>query len=46
MNVATETATIHDVFALARALSESDRHRLAELLSREQDKPLPEERLS
>ncbi|MCI0525298.1 MAG: UPF0175 family protein [Acidobacteria bacterium] len=43
MNVATESTTIYDVLALARALSESDRYRIAELLSREQDEPLPEQ---
>ncbi len=42
MNVATESTTIHNVLALVRALSESDRYRLVELLSREQDEPLPE----
>jgi predicted HTH domain antitoxin len=42
MNVATEATTIYDVLALARALSDSDRYRLAELLSRQQDEPLPE----
>jgi hypothetical protein len=43
MNVVTETTTIYDVLALARALSDSDRYRLAELLSRQQDEPLPEQ---
>jgi predicted HTH domain antitoxin len=42
MNVATEATTIYDVLALVRALSDSDRYRLAELLSRQQDEPLPE----
>jgi len=42
MNVVTETTTIYDVLALARALSDSDRSRLAELLGRQQDEPLPE----
>ncbi len=42
MNVATETTTIYDVLALARALSDSGRYRLAELLSRERDEVLPE----
>jgi predicted HTH domain antitoxin len=42
MNVATETATIYEVLALARALSDSGRYRLAELLSRERDDRLPE----
>ncbi|MGH9836122.1 MAG: UPF0175 family protein [Blastocatellia bacterium] len=42
MNVVTETTTIYDVLALARALSDSDRYRLAELLSRERDEFLPE----
>ncbi len=43
MNVETGTTTIYDVLALARALSDSDRYRLAELLSRQQDEPLPEQ---
>jgi predicted HTH domain antitoxin len=42
MNVATESTTIYNVLALARALSASERDRLLELLSRRQDEPLPE----
>ncbi|MGH9835412.1 MAG: UPF0175 family protein [Blastocatellia bacterium] len=41
MNVATEPTTIYNVFALARSLSESERDRLLELLSRRQDGALP-----
>lgn len=42
MNIATETTTIYNVLALVRALSESERYRLVELLGRQQDEPLPE----
>jgi predicted HTH domain antitoxin len=38
----TETTTIYDVPALARALSRADRSRLANLFSRAEDAPLPE----
>ncbi len=38
----TETITIYDVLALARALSPTDRSRLANLFSRAEDAPLPE----
>jgi predicted HTH domain antitoxin len=41
MNETTKT-TVCDVLALARRLSESDRRRLAELLSLKEDEPLPE----
>lgn len=42
MSVATETTTVYDVLALARRLSASDRHWLAELLGRQHDAPLQE----
>ncbi|MGH9847378.1 MAG: UPF0175 family protein [Blastocatellia bacterium] len=42
MNITTETTTISDVLALARFLSEPDRHRLTDLLIRDEDAPLPE----
>jgi predicted HTH domain antitoxin len=42
METTIQTTTIYDVLALARALSISDRHRLAKLFGREQDAPLPE----
>ncbi len=42
MTLSPETVTVQDVLALARHLSEADRHWLGALLSRLEDTPLPE----
>lgn len=42
MTVSPATVTVQDVLALARHLSEEDRHWLGKLLSRLEDTPLPE----
>jgi predicted HTH domain antitoxin len=43
MILSPETVTIPDILALTRHLSAADRHWLAELLSRLDDEPLPEQ---
>ena len=43
MTLSPETVTVQDVLALARYLSEEDRHWLGDLLSRLEDAPLPEQ---
>jgi len=43
MTLSPETVTVQDVLALARYLSDEDRHWLGELLSRLEDTPLPEQ---
>ena len=43
MTLSPATVTVLDVLALARYLSDEDRHWLGELLSRLEDAPLPEQ---
>ena len=43
MTLSPATVTVQDVLALARYLSDEDRHWLGELLSRLEDAPLPEQ---
>lgn len=42
MSTATSTATVQDVLAIALWLPDADRQRLAELLNRDENAPLPE----